>query len=472
MAPHARLAELEGSWTALLEPPYTLSAVIVVLCILAPAFSAFITATVLPSAIAEIGGLAIYAWASTAYAIASMLGSAGSSVAIGRAGMRRAFVLAAAVFVVGTAVCATAPSMTVLVAGRALQGLGGGMLIAGAHSMVREVFPEVLWPRMLTAISCTWAIPALSGPAVGGVLAGLGLWRTAFWAVAPIAVLVGVLTWRILPARASVGTESARVPFGRLALVCTSVLCVGSIANAGGAAARVALFAAAIIFVAVMLRLDGKAPERLFPTGMLSPANRIGKGFWMILLLGMSTTPGGIYLPLLVQVLHGVTPAASGYLYALQSLAWTAGTLASASVAAKRVRWAVTLGPLLTASGFIGLFLTIGSGPVAAIAVALTLVGLGIGTCWAHVAAAVLSAGRPDEGAVTASMIPSTQLFAVSLGAALSGIIANAAGLGGGPSRTAAALAGAWLFGGFVVAPMAALVIGSRLRPAVPRAAA
>src|SRR3989441_4237154 len=187
MAPHARLAEPEGSWTELLEPPYTLSAVVVVLCILAPAFSAFITATVLPSAIAEIGGLAIYAWASTAYAIASMLGSAGSSVAIGRAGMRRAFVLAAAVFVVGTAVCATAPSMTVLVAGRALQGLGGGMLIAGAHSMVREVFPEVLWPRMLTAISCTWAIPALSGPAVGGVLAGLGLLRPAFLAGAAIA---------------------------------------------------------------------------------------------------------------------------------------------------------------------------------------------------------------------------------------------------------------------------------------------
>src|SRR3989442_13466226 len=108
MGPHARLAERAGSWTELLEPPHVLSAVIVVLCILAPAFSAFITATVLPSAIAEIGGLAIYAWASTAYAIASMLGSAGSSGAIGRAGMRRAVVLAAAPFGVGPAVCATA----------------------------------------------------------------------------------------------------------------------------------------------------------------------------------------------------------------------------------------------------------------------------------------------------------------------------------------------------------------------------
>ena len=63
-----------GSWAALLERPHRLSAAVVVLGILAPAFSAFITATVLPSAIAEIGGLAIYAWASTAYAVGSILG--------------------------------------------------------------------------------------------------------------------------------------------------------------------------------------------------------------------------------------------------------------------------------------------------------------------------------------------------------------------------------------------------------------
>jgi hypothetical protein len=63
-------------------------------------------------------------------------------------------------------------------------------------------------------------------------------------------------------------------------------------------------------------------------------------------------------------------------------------------------------------------------------------------------------------------MIPSTQLFAVALGAALSGVIANAAGLGGGASPSAAALAGTWLFGGFVAAPLAAFVIGSQLRPA------
>src|SRR5881397_4391958 len=97
-----------SSWAELRRPPYALSAVVVVLGILAPAFSLFITATVLPSAIAEIGGLSIYAWASTAYAVGSILGSAGSSVAVLRIGIRRAVVLAVAVFVAGAGVCATA----------------------------------------------------------------------------------------------------------------------------------------------------------------------------------------------------------------------------------------------------------------------------------------------------------------------------------------------------------------------------
>src|ERR1700741_2824002 len=131
-------AEQPGSLSALLERPHRLSAVVVVLGILAPAFAAFITATVLPSAIVEIGGLAIYAWASTAYAVGSILGSAGSSVVALTGGTRRGILLAVGVFVAGAAICATAPSMAMVVAGRGVQGVGGGILIASAHSLVRE----------------------------------------------------------------------------------------------------------------------------------------------------------------------------------------------------------------------------------------------------------------------------------------------------------------------------------------------
>ena len=95
------------------------------------------------------------------------------------------------------------------------------------------------------------------------------------------------------------------------------------------------------------------------------------------------------------------------------------------------------MGPLMIAAGFVGLFATIASGPVAAIAVSVALVGGGIGTCWAHVGSIVLGSARQGrrEEAMTASLIPTTQAFAVSMGAALSGIIANAAGLSGGDAR-------------------------------------
>ena len=440
-----------------------LSALVVVSSILAPAFGAFITATILPSAIAEIGGLAIYAWASTAYAVGSILGSAGSSVVALKVGTRRGVFLAVGVFIAGAAICATAPSMTLVVVGRGVQGLGGGILIASTYSLVRELFPERLWQRMLTIISCAWAIPALGGPVVGGLLAGLGRWRAAFWVMVPIALLAGAFTWSVLPRSERRDTRAVRVPFGRLALICAGVLCIGSVGNTRAPLWRAALCLAAVAAVGTMLRLDARAPARLFPTGMLSLRTRIGKAFYMVFLLGMSTTPGGVYVPLLVQVLHDVTPAGAGYLYAVQSLSWTTGTLLSARAPAARARAVIMLGPALTAAGFAGLFFTIGAGPVAAIAASLVLVGIGIGTCWAHIGATILSSAPADEGALTAAMIPSTQLFAVALGAALSGVIANTAGLATGASPPTAALAGAWLFGSFVAAPLAAVVIASQL---------
>src|SRR5262245_49301741 len=134
-----------SSWAALLDPAHLLSTVVVLLGILTPAINSFITSTVLPSAVAEIGGLAIYAWASTAYAVTSIVGSASCSVVTRKAGPRMGLLVAALFFVAGTAACGAAPTMLVMIGGRAIQGLGGGMMIAGVYSAVRELFPEVLW---------------------------------------------------------------------------------------------------------------------------------------------------------------------------------------------------------------------------------------------------------------------------------------------------------------------------------------
>jgi len=454
----------DASWSALLTAQHRLSAAAVLLSILSPAFSAFVTATVLPSVVAEIGGLALYAWASTAYAVASILGSAGCVIVVRRAGTPATLIIAAGVLLGGTSACALAPTMPLFVVARGLQGLGAGMMIAAVHGVIREVFPAVLWPRLLATVSAAWGIAAMSGPAVGGFLAARGAWRAAFWIMAPLIVVAAATTWHILPRVSRPAADPAREPLGRLALLCAGVLCVASVANVASAGARGALLVGAAAAIALMLRSDGTAAVRLFPANMLSLRGRGGKGFWMIFCVAICTTPGGVYLPLLLQVLHGIPPAAAGYLYAAQSLAWTAASLVGARLSGGSASRAVTLGPIMIGTGFAGLLLTLAEGPMMAITLSVILIGTGIGACWAHVGSIVLGSAREGEGATTASLIPTTQTFAVSLGAALCGIIANAAGLSTAATRSAAATAGGWLFGVFLLAPVAALIIATRLQ--------
>jgi hypothetical protein len=260
------------------------------------------------------------------------------------------------------------------------------------------------------------------------------------------------------------------VPLGRLSLVCAGIVAVASVANVGSSAARVGLVAGAVVTIAVMLRLDGRAKDRLFPARMLSLGSRLGSGFWLVFFVAMSTTPSSVYIPLLVQVLHGISPASAGYFYAGQSLAWTTAALVSARLSGPRARAALVAGPVLIAAGFAGLLATIGSGPVAAIVGSMLLVGAGVGTCWAHAGAIIMGSAREGEGAMTASLIPTTQTFAVALGAAVCGIVANAAGLSTGAARPVVAHAGAALFGVLALAPLCALAIGTHLVAAARRA--
>jgi Major Facilitator Superfamily len=455
----------EASWRELVRGRHALSTTVVVLTTLAPAINTFLTSTVLPSVIAEIGGLALYAWASTAYAVAAIVGSAAAPVFTRRLGTRVDLAIAAALFIAGTSACAAAMTMAMMVGGRAIQGFGGGMMLAAAYGMVRQLFPEGLWPRVLASISGAWGIAALSGPFVGGLFAQHGLWRVGFGTMVPLVALAAAMSWRLLRPGAGRPEVARGVPMGRLLLICAAVLCVGSVANAASVASRGALVAGAAGAIALTLRIDRAAALRLFPTEMLSLRHTLGRAFWMIFLLAMAGSPIGVFMPLLVQILHGIPPAVSGYFYAGTSLSWTCAALLFARLTGDQVRAAIVVGPLVMASGLTGLYSTIGPGPVVAIAASAIVVGAGMGLCWAHVANIMMAAARADEGEVTASLIPSTQLFATAFGAAVCGVVANAAGLGSGASKPVAALTGAALYGGFAFAPLTAGIIASRLRP-------
>lgn len=455
-----------------LDGGHALSTIVVLVGVFGPAVNTFITATVLPSVVKEIGGLPLYAWATTAYAVASIVGSAASSILMRGLGTRLALIVAALILVAGTAACGAAPSMAVVVAGRAIQGIGGGLTFGIVHGMVRELFPEPMWPSRLALMSTVWGVAAIGGPFAGGLLAQWGMWRTAFWGMVPIIVAPAVTSWWLLPRRTRRGPP-ARVPLGRLLLICVAVLCLAAIANVRGPALRAGLALGALLAITLTLRLDARAKVRLFPSDMLSLGRPTGKAFAMIFLIAASGSPTGVFISLLTQVTHDVTPATAGYFYAIQSLAWSITSLVSARVRPERLHLALVAGPLIMAAGLGGVALTIGPGPVPAIAAALGVVGAGIGVCWAHIAKIVLASAREGEEEVSAALTPSAQLFAVAFGAAGAGIVASATGLASAATPTVAALTGTVLFSIAALGPLVAAGIAVTLSTAAapPRGA-
>ena len=115
------------------------------------------------------------------------------------------------------------------------------MLTALAYTTIRRVFPATLHTRAITMVSGVWSVGALSGPLLGGILAGWGLWRWAFWIDVPIAVAVAALAERTgLPRRDDPpkgAGASARIGFGRLALLGVAVMAMAVGGTSGRALA-------------------------------------------------------------------------------------------------------------------------------------------------------------------------------------------------------------------------------------------
>ncbi|HKG38025.1 MAG TPA: MFS transporter, partial [Conexibacter sp.] len=153
-----------GSWSELLSGANRAIAIVIAAGIALHSANVYLASAVMPSVAADIGGLSMYAWATTVFVFAAVLGSTASATLLGRYGARGAYRTAILVVGAGTVVAALAPSMPVLLAGRFVQGLGGGLLFALAYSMVRLVLPERLWAVAMGLVSAMWGLGTFSGP--------------------------------------------------------------------------------------------------------------------------------------------------------------------------------------------------------------------------------------------------------------------------------------------------------------------
>lgn len=129
----------------------------------------YIVTTILPNIVNDIGGLTYFSWNTTFFIVSSIVGSAVTSKVMGYYGPRKTYLLALFIFACGPIWCALAFSMWFLLIGRALQGVGGGMLFALGYMLIRIIFEPRLWARATALVSGIWGVATLLGPAIGGV---------------------------------------------------------------------------------------------------------------------------------------------------------------------------------------------------------------------------------------------------------------------------------------------------------------
>src|SRR5438105_13937911 len=196
----ATAADLE-SGSALISPQRrNLIFVAVLLGMLLAALDQTIVATALPTVVADLGGAGHQSWVVTSYLLASTIVTA----IVGKLGdlFGRKVVFAAAIlfFLGGSVLCGLAGSMTMLVASRALQGIGGGAIMVTATAVIGEVIPLRDRGRYQGALGAVFGVTTVVGPLLGGFFTDHLSWRWAFWINVPVAVVVFFVALAAIPA--------------------------------------------------------------------------------------------------------------------------------------------------------------------------------------------------------------------------------------------------------------------------------
>ncbi|TIU53006.1 MAG: MFS transporter, partial [Mesorhizobium sp.] len=137
-------------------------------------------ATVMPAMVGDIAGVQFVGWSLAVYELGAIVAGAAAGRLVSFVALRTNMMAAALLYAAGALVCATAPSMPVFLAGRLVEGLGGGALVSLAFVSVKRLFPRNIWPQLFGIISAIWGVAAFSGPMLGAIIVDFLSWRWAF----------------------------------------------------------------------------------------------------------------------------------------------------------------------------------------------------------------------------------------------------------------------------------------------------
>jgi MFS family permease len=432
----------------------------VVLClgIWLHAVDSLVTATIAPAIVDDLGGVAYINWTITLYQVGAIVAGAAATMLCQRIGIKRLLRFAALLYGGGCIIAGFAPTMGVLLAARLAQGIAGGFLLSLCYLAIQQWFAQSWWSRMFGIVALIWGAGSLLGPLIGGIFAGLHAWRFTFFSFAVQAAALMILASVWLPAEAPSQQTAKRLPVLPLLLLSIATLFIAESSLASRVATSVlgCSLGAALLYVAA--RLDRRSHSRLFPVQLLDFSHPVGAGLLMVFALSVATTGFWAYGPLILKILFGTQPIVSGYILAIEAVAWSLGTLAVSTAPVTADRWLIRLGATSIALGAGGFALAVPAGMLAGMVLCALLQGLGFGLCWPSIVHRLARFSDDIERPLAVTSPETMQRIGYAVGAAAVGIAANLSGLAAGISVAAAKSAAFWVFAAFI--PVLILALG------------
>lgn len=411
-----------------------------------------VIAAIMPAVVGDIGGLEFYAWTFSAYMLATVVSIPIAGRAADRSGPARAFTLGMVAYTAGLIAAAAAPSMLWLTAGRAVQGIGAGVIYAIAMGTIAKAYPESKRARILALLSFAWIVPGMVGPGLGAFIATHFGWRWAF--IAPIPMVPAVMALA-LPALRQL-RPAAEIP-DALSPLYPVLLGAGSALFIAGLNAT---WWIAIITSATGIAIAYPGFKKILPAGSLTAKAGLPAAVAAAFMLEFGLFGADSFVPLMLTEVRGRSLTEAGIAVTAVSIGWAAGSWTQARINHRYSRRELaTAGSLLVAVCIAATAGAMAGAPLTVVYAAWGLGGVGMGITFSTIMLVAMEQANPGAEATATSA------------AGLSGTLGGAIGPGlGGAGVTLAHSRGApisygliWAFGISVAAALVVTVIAKRL---------
>jgi MFS family permease len=422
-------SERDGIWAAQ-RRPLTAGLVLTITFI---ASEALAVVTIMPVVAHDLGGLDLYGWVFSAFMLGSMVGIVLAGREADRRGPALPYVIGVVFFGAGLLAAGLAPSMLVLVGGRALQGLGAGAVPAVAYVAINRSLPERLRPRMMAMMSTAWVAPGIAGPAASAAVAHLFGWRWVFLGLVPLVALTGSLAIPSLirlgpaPERAA-GSEAGaehRAIDGIGAAAGATLFLAGLTALSGSATGRIL----GVLLAAAGLSLGIPLLRRLLPPGAMRarpglPVTVLSRGIITFAFFGADA-----YVTLTITTVRHYSPVLAGLAVTAGTLSWTAGSWTQARLSERQPgRRLVRTGLLLVMAGQAGMALVLlPAVPIVTAIVAWTVAGAGMGLGYAPLSLLMMRQAPPGREGWAAASLNLCDVLGTAIGTGIGGAAVAAA---------------------------------------------